>query len=368
MQALMLRNIDSISKYLEGSNPIVNRAIGGVFALEGQASQGQAKPPVGPSILKRWSTSAAAVYCFHNARSCLHYTLTDLKIRRLWLPAYLCPEILQSTRSASVTVLYYPVTASLSPDIEKLSKKLQPDDVILTINFFGRAPSVTWLDFIATKPDILWIEDCAQVIDSDPIFTSDIRIYSPRKILGVPDGGILIDRKKRLRKPALSPLNDDYFMLPYQMRANDKEDKKNQAWFKAFQKSERSQKVSMAKMSGFSNEILNHIPMQPLASARRENYAILLDSLKEWAFFLDVPDEWIPFCFPITSDKAGQLCAELSRNRIFPPRYWLDLPSPKARFPIEHDLSRRLVGLPCDQRYDSNDMERMISLVHKFYP
>jgi hypothetical protein len=45
--------------------------------------------------------------------------------------------------------------------------------------------------------------------------------------------------------------------------------------------------------------------------------------------------------------------------RIFCARHWADLPSPAADFPAEHELSRRLITLPCDHRYGEAEMARV---------
>jgi len=49
----------------------------------------------------------------------------------------------------------------------------------------------------------------------------------------------------------------------------------------------------------------------------------------------------------------------MATERVFCARHWADLPSPGADFPAEHDLSRRLLTLPCDHRYDAADMARV---------
>mgnify|MGYP006999198428 CR=1 FL=1 len=44
------------------------------------------------------------------------------------------------------------------------------------------------------------------------------------------------------------------------------------------------------------------------------------------------------------------------------PSFGEDLPSPAAEFPAEHALSRRLLTLPCDHRYDAADMARVADM------
>lgn len=340
-----------------------SRAIGGVFPLAQKTA-----PQDGKTLIQLWSDNAHAVHCFHNARSALHHVITDLAPKRLWLPAYLCPDILQATSEASTEIRYFNLTKDLQPDTGFLAPRLQGDDVILTINYFGRGPADAWLQFIENRSGTIWIEDCAQVIDTGAISTSDFCIYSPRKILGVPDGGILVDKVGLVSAPRLTPLVDREFMLPCRLRAEDPRDLNNEEWFSAFQRVEQAQTVSLEKISDVAQTVLETTPLKPMSNARLRNYNFLHDRLGDIALYPESAKRWIPLCFPVLSDNADGLVGYLAQNRIFCPRYWRDLPVGTGAFADAHMLSNMIVGLPCDQRYSEQDMDRIVNLVRTFRP
>ena len=334
------------------------KAIGGVFPLAASAECSGRR-----SVLQHWSAGADSVQFFHNARSALHHVLCDAKPRRLWLPAYLCPDIVRATAGAPCSVHYYPIIVGMHPDIAFLERRIETDDAVLAINYFGRGASCAWRSFAAARSDVLWIEDCAQVIDVGPAHYGDVRLYSPRKVMGVPDGGVLVDRTGRLATAMLTDLVDDEFMAACEMRAQDPDGRDSAPWYRAFRKSEDRMTVSDWKMSETTRKALEQITVGSMSKTRRENYQHLHARLSDMACLGEPVDTWAPLCFPILSDRADDLGRSLAEQKIFCPRYWRTLTSPVEDFPHEHELSGKLIALPCDQRYGMDDMERIAKAV-----
>ena len=337
------------------------RAIGGVFPLA------QNRPGTGQlSVNESWSTAAKAVSLFHNARGAIQHVLSDLAPRRTWLPAYLCPDLLQATTGTVSNVCYFPIQQNMQPDIAFLSDRIESGDALLAINYFGCGLSADWLDFVASRPDVFWIEDCAQTIDTGGVHFGDVRIYSPRKILGAPDGGVLVDIHGRVSPPSLRPLADTSFMTAHRLRASDPDGRNRAGWYTAFRLAESRMCVSNLGMSQTTVDILQHSEISFISRKRRENYNILYAALSNIGFFPKPADIWTPLCFPILSDHSDRLGKYLATHLIFAPRYWLNQPAPFGDFPFEHSLSDRLIGLPCDQRYGPGDMARIINLMKAF--
>lgn len=340
--------------------PATREPIGGVFALEEPVRQAD-----GETLLERWSKGAAAVHLFHNARSALSHILDTLQPSRLWLPAYLCPEILQAVPD-DLTLLYYPVGSALEPNFEVLESETRAGDAVLGIAYFGRPQPPVWRSMAERRQDILWIEDYAQALDTGRGPLSSLRIYSPRKLLGAPDGGILVDTDGKVPAPVLELPGDTKFIEPYRMRATDPAGQHNEHWYAAFRSVEAAMAVSNKAMSAKSRRILAQTAIAPMAKARRRNYQTLLEALPSHALFGDLPIDWAPLGFPMRFQDAGGLCARLAEHRVFAPRHWRNLPSPESDFPEEHALSRSLLTLPCDQRYNEEGMRFMAELVEKY--
>ncbi|MGH1541881.1 MAG: DegT/DnrJ/EryC1/StrS family aminotransferase [Arenicella sp.] len=341
-----------------------SRIIGGVFSFE-KTIQTQKRT----TVLNEWSKSAAAVDLFHNARSALRHILTDLKISRLWLPAYSCKELEQASDKLPLDVQYFPLDITLTPNTQWLKERLNPGDAVLAINYFGRPASIDWQTLVANSDKIIWIEDCAQSMDTGGTHFGDFRIYSPRKLLGVPDGGVLVDMKGQLCRPVFSSLPNNRYLKPYQLRTEDPTGANHGSWYKAFQKAEAEMSAGNYPMSGLSSDLLQQTGIRAIIKPRITNYNYLYQELSDLALFNAPANNWAPLGFPIKLDhgtKADDLSQHLAMHRIFAPRHWQTLNSPANIFPLEHQLSKTLITLPCDQRYDTTDMARTTQVIKDF--
>lgn len=342
-----------------GSEPV----IGGVFPLAERPSHVATE-----SVLSNWGADATAVSLFHNARSAVRHAVVDRRLRRFWLPAYVCPELVAALKGVEAEIRYYPVAKRLEPDTDFLAGRLQPGDGVLGIDYFGRPSAHAWRDLVAAADAVLWVEDCAQALDTGGQRFGAVRVYSPRKLLGVPDGGVLVDVRGTLSSPMLEPAGNDGFVLPYRLRAADPEGRDRERWYRAFQAAESAMAFGNLAMSTLSEAILRGTAIEPISVRRRENYLSLLSALREWALFPEPPQCWAPLGFPLLTASAEGLGDYLAERHVFAPRHWRGLPSPAAEFPKEHRLSRSLLTLPCDQRYGPAEMERVAALVKRFGP
>ena len=118
-----------------------------------------------------------------------------------------------------------------------------------------------------------------------------------------------------------------------------------------------------AAMSARSLSALAATPTAPLAAQRRRNWQALAERLGGCALWSDPKPDFGPLAFPIVVADAAAAVEALAAERIWAPRHWPVLPSPAAEFPVAHTLSRRLLSLPCDQRYAEADMDRVADAV-----
>ena len=337
--------------------------VGGVFALE--------RPNgllVGTSILASWTGHAEAIHLFHNARSAIRYVISALQPRRLWLPAFMWPRVHECVGGLAVTVEHYRSDELLVPDARFLRDVLLPGDLVLGVNYFGRPAHPDWMELVDHLDGVTWLEDCVPSLDTGGRHYGDVRVYSPRKLLGAPDGGVLVDQRGILPTPNLVKLNTERFIAPYLMRAADPEGTNRKAWFDAFRSAEAEMIASDAAMSEKTKAILEQTDLAPMVERRIENYLFLFRALKDLALFPDPPSGWAPFGFPLLTERHEALWDHLRRHSIFAPRIWRRLTSPQQKFPVEHALSAALITIPCDQRYDLEDMQRVVSVVREVCP
>jgi len=125
--------------------------------------------------------------------------------QRAWIPAYVCRAAVAPLVQRGLQLVLYDITDTLQPNTE--FHDARPADLVVLLHYFGLAgPAQSAREQCRARGAHL-IEDCAHGLpDPDaprPMGSSgDFAIFSLRKLLPVPDGGVLV-----VNDPAL-PLPD----------------------------------------------------------------------------------------------------------------------------------------------------------------
>lgn len=330
----------------EVETPAPDKPIGGFFGLEPTRAGARAAAFGQGHRLDFW-----------NARAALTHLLSIERIRRVWLPAYICRAVAEAADREGREVLFYRTGPQLAPDGEDLAQGLKAGDAVVGVDYFG-ARAVTLPDLASRFDEVLWVQDRAQALWPDPAPWGDGVLYSPRKVAGAADGGVLLSREL-LATPAWRP-DDELRLAPARMRAEDPLGLRNATWFPAYQAAEAAMSCEPRPMSALSREVLEGLDVAAMAQRRRRNAEALLARIGDAALLGD--DRLLdggPFGVPVLTADAATVASRMAERRVFCARHWADLPSPPEAFPAEHELSRRLLTLPCDHRYDAADMARV---------
>jgi len=329
------------------------RLIGGFFPLhepDGAASE--------QSVLARW-TGGRQYVSYVNARSAFAALVELLDPKCVWLPAYVCADLVCATWREKVR--FYHVGRDLEADVALLNQEAMAGDLVLGIDYFGYPVGPAFLAFTQARRDLLFVEDRAQALDTGSSFWGDWCLYSPRKLLGVADGGILVAAVPGRPIPQCSQQPDavPLWTAPI-LRYEDRAETGNEVWYTAHRKKEMRMTASQQKMTELSRWVLSRTSLDPLAERRQRNWAVLREYLGRWLAF-DHRGTAAPFGYVIKvpSKWRAALLHALHSERIFAAVQWDSLASAAEEFPAEHDLCSRLVTLPCDHRYDQNAMRHL---------
>jgi len=327
---------------------------GGFFALEIPLAVTQ------HSVLSLWDMGGGLGY-FTNARSAFHWLLQSMAPRTVWLPAYCCRALAQAVPEA-MGVRYFPLGKNLSPDCDYLRKHVAAGDLVLAIDYFGRNPEGDFLELVTSMPEVTWVEDRAQAMQPAARAWGEYVLYSPRKLLGVADGGILASRKALdFGKQESIPSSD--FIRPSLLRYEDVDETHNGIWYAAFREKENNMGVSAAPMSRLSHAILASTDARPLMQARRSNFAVLMELLHDVVLLPPEDKNFVPLGFPVRLKESRHVASQLHAQGIFAANHWPDMPSDSVEFANEHALAAEILTLPVDHRYGRADMELMAQLV-----
>lgn len=121
----------------------------------------------------------------NSGRNALEYILRSLpRISKLWIPYFTCDVVLEPLRKLDILYGFYHINEKLElcEDIQ-----LEPDEYFLVTNYYGIKDR--YIQELSLKYSSRLIVDNAQALFAEPI-QGVKSVYSPRKYVGIPDGGI----------------------------------------------------------------------------------------------------------------------------------------------------------------------------------
>ncbi len=341
-------------------------------------AEGQAHPPIGGFLTlalpgpggmdRHWQIDPNLAW--GNATSAFAALVAHLRPGTVWLPGYLCVPFLAAVPRGLRR--FFATLPDGTPDTATLHG-MRPGDLVLAVDYFGRPPAAAWRDFVVSQPGVTFVEDASQALDPGPAW-GDWRLHSARKVLGVPEGGLLIPCSDRARGQALpgpdlppDPGRVIERMLP--MLARIEAPGLNRLWHPLNQVAEAGQLASGRAMSRFALGLLTSLDPAPAIAARKANFALLARALPDLALLPDTDPAYAPLGFPILL-PAGQRASvqtHLAAHGIFAAVHWSEIAAP-ADFLAEHDRAARCLTLPCDPRYGPAEMDRIVETLREALP
>lgn len=313
-------------------------AIGGYFELE----LPHARPFMYQGALK-----------YQSARAAFLALLRVSTPKRVWMPYYICDAMLAPVRASGAEIFFYSLDKHLgiADDIT-----LDSADILLYVNYFGVCfgqvekvldrfnPSQVVLDF--SQAFFIEPQKCLATI------------YSPRKFFGVPDGGLIFTELPLCTPELLDTGSAGRMQHLIKRLAGSPE-----LGYEDYQRSETSlDDLEPRQMSNLTNRLLSSIDFGDAHARRNENFLSLhkvLGTTNRLALDAE-PDG--PLCYPYFSSDAG-LRKKLISQRVFVPTYWADALSRINGYCLEGDLVNSILPIPCDQRYSSKDMTKVLSSI-----
>jgi hypothetical protein len=335
----------------------LSRPVGGFFERHTPGA-----PVDGPGVLEVW-TGGRPYAAFINARSAFAALVAQLAPPTVWLPAWLCRDLVQPTWADRVR--FYGVGEGFHPDLSGVETDARPGDLLLVLAAFGLPVAAPTRAFIVSRPDLHVVEDRAQALD--PVIDAGAGwvLYSPRKLLGVADGGLLVagHTDAALPRPDTAPDAGALWRAP-DLRAADPPGFDTALWHAANQQKEGTMTVSTEAMTPDSLAILSTTPLASLTAPRLRNWRTLDQRLAPWSVLPADPGAApLGYVLDLEPETRDRLRGRLNAARIFAAVHWPELASPPAAFPREHGWTRRLLTLPCDHRYDEAEMTAVADLV-----
>ena len=286
-------------------------------------------------------------------RNALKLILRHLGCATVYVPSYICDDVLDPIAQMGIQVVFYGIDVNLDPVLNETPCE---GAAVLYANYFGLKGQAARA--LARSIPVPFILDDTQAF-FDPPLAGSFTFYSARKFFGVPDGAYLYGDKisDAMLEPDISCDRCEHLLRAI--------DQGSMAGFAAYQKLEAAfGRIPPRRMSALTRRLLGSIDYGRVASVRRANYLRLdgaLGGINQLR--VPLPETAVPMCYPLLVNDGAALKAELIRRRMFVPSFWRGVAERVPEGSVESRLARDLLGLPLDQRYSFREMDRMVSNV-----
>lgn len=305
---------------------------------------------------------------FRSGREALHaIAKTANKGDRILLPSFLCESMIIPFELEELEIVYYPINNSLKADLNFIHNYKNNVQFFLYMRYFG-VSSLSAQELCDIKnnfPQCIFIEDRTQCgldkITND--FIPDYRITSLRKWFPLIDGACLWTKKNIIfnysnELTQFSKIRNGAMEKKYDYLISGDISKK-QEYLKELGRAveiiDHDNHIFM--MSDLAKEQLKRINISEVIEKRKVNYSIYKVHLKEISTIIEESDEHVPLYFPILVSNQSLIQKKLAQCNIYCPIIW-PLPE-RVIYPEEFVIHEQILALPCDQRYNPSDIEKI---------
>ena len=358
--------------------------IGSVLEFEDwdayQVPQQKEKPIVFPFMEHR----KYQIVFYQNGRNAIESLLLFLKqkkgITKVWMPDFICETVPDAAKRAGFTVLNYPVNRDYDASFEQIKTGETIDFCIYVNHLFGKRIQSSFLNQIKEwkRQGILVIEDVTMSLlssDENGMGFGNYVIGSARKWFPIPDGGFIASESDGLPLAPDKNIISKYSAL-YSLVQIMKKDyvnggetndalKTNFREYYALAIHELFSDYEIYPISPISYYYLQQADFHAIAKKRAENYDYLYQRLKDLGFLPKVAREekYLPFGMVISTEHRDELLRHLIENKIYCNIHW-KLSDPGQTKDVKF-LANSSMTIPCDQRYNTKDMEWIATVLER---
>lgn len=287
---------------------------------------------------------------FNTVKAAIPLIKDDIKSETIYVPYYLCPNVIAEVKKNFRKVFFYNVNNDLLPVLDNLYGK-----IIYIVNYFGIMDKKI-KRFVNINKKTTFIIDNAHSFYCKPVIRDNVyNIYSCKKFFGVADGGYLISERI-----IQSPYKQSYSSSISHYLIKSLEEGTNSCY------SEKKEiddflNNNYSGISFFSKELLSKIDYKKIKDIRYRNFKIFHKTFK-FINLIKCEKDCVPYVYPLNVGK--NIKNELVKQKIYVPTLW-NMNTDEKNISFELWLKNNTLFLPLDQRYNVSDIEYVISVVKK---
>lgn len=294
--------------------------------------------------------------------------------KKVLLPALCCESMIIPFEQNGYAVDFYRMNEDLSCSEADVLNKLEESSVLLYMSYYGiPAFSADFLQRIRESfENVLILEDRTHDIlmpASEEAFVPDAVVASLRKWAALPDGGMLktalgtgeAASDSRYAALRLSAMQKKSRYL------NDFDAELKKACYDELNTAAEllDESPVPVKMGAAEQKLLRSIDFEKLTAKRIYNTLLFKELLRplvdagKLSFVTENPERSTLY-FPVYLDNNRQVQAELAKHGIYSAVLWPIPSQAEALCPMTEYVVGHILGIPCDQRCDENDVRFMV--------
>lgn len=291
-----------------------------------------------------------------SCRNAIELILAHLApVVKIWIPYYTCEVVLEPINRLKIKYQFY----HINKDLEIADKiELKENEVLLYTNYFGIKDA--YIHEIAKKYGCRLIVDNAQALYATHIEGTNTA-YSPRKFIGIPDGGIAYFHDDF--KCNVKVKDESYDRCSHLLKRIDVNPSFGYQDFR--ENANKLQGLPVSYMSQLTEKLMLSVNFDVVKDVRNKNFAYLNKFFGD-KNYLKLPSQdsfQCPLVYPYWA-KNSKLKEFLIENQIFVATYWPNVLKWCRETDLEYKLANEIIFLPIDQRYNIEDMDYIINVIN----
>lgn len=307
--------------------------------------------------------------CLRSGRDALKAVAREFSPVTVLMPALACESMILPFEMYGHNVCYYKLKEDYSIDLDDLENKIpEQDSIFLYMNYFGKeAISDNELKGLRNKfKKLYFIKDSTHDLfyKKKTSFIPDFTVFSLRKWINIPDGGLLWANKALKNNNFGMDLSFFETRLKAQILRKEFLKTGNQTIKSEYRaifsrvSDILDKDLIPVRMSKYSYEIAIKTDWNKLVSTRKNNAKKLIELLSDSPVkFIQnesgISDLYVPFLV----NNRSEIQNALSAKGIFNTIIWPLKNEQKNICSVAECTQSNMLAAPCDQRYTVNDME-----------
>lgn len=293
---------------------------------------------------------AISLNCGRNA---LAYLCEAKKIKKLYLPYFLCSSVPNLCKKIGVEYGYYHINEKFEPIF---NQALGEEEWLYIVNFYGQLDNGYLMAWKQKYGRV--IIDNAQSYFQMPIEGVDT-LYTCRKYFGVADGAFLYTDVKLNREL----LQDESFERMHFLLGRF-ERSANEFYSEYVANNKLFVAEPVKRMSRLTENLLRGIDYAGVAKRRQKNFEFL--DVELWNINeLKLKSVYGAFMYPLLIQNGVAVRKELQKEKIYIPTLWPNVLEVCPKDSLEYHYAAEVLPIPVDQRYGIDDMKYLVEVINR---